>query len=443
MYKILIVDDSRDSRNNIETALISVSDTNLWQDKRLALAKNHYTIAPFYIVGEAIDYIEKSKDNIPDLALLDISFHTLSDTLIHKAKKDPAIEKSTTRGFDIYDKLKDKTQTMLFTAHVNTDNIVNEIDTRELRQGLDYVTVIEKEKGVNVFSREIKNNLQIVANQLLANANNRNLSEIQPLILAKNPNWNMIFQARFWLDEREFTVQNFFIFKFSLNPETVQLEPNAGIQEYIKITFEDYFNIPIQTQIPNFQGIWQEKWLHETIQKFRNLQDFEDKNNKINTNAANLIVELLRKSHHKDFPCGRNYNIFRSCNIGKTKEELGENAWTGKFINALTVRRILIGLNVLADRPIWTDNASRILNHAFDFVLKSVKKSAGDSNTRIFLSQVLGCSIISSQNPQRLNTEPSHLLLEEQRFVQEIVPQILNKMQRINGNQPAPDYSEF
>ena len=104
MYKILIVDDETQSRKNTQTALISVAENQLFQDKRFELAERHFKIEKFEIAGEAIGYIQKNEvRNMPDLALLDVSFAKLTVDFVEEKGFDPEIEIKEKRGFDVYD----------------------------------------------------------------------------------------------------------------------------------------------------------------------------------------------------------------------------------------------------------------------------------------------------------------------------------------------------
>ncbi len=442
MYNVLVVDDSNESRKNVMAALIPVSDTNEWKDNRITKAKKHYAIEEFSIVGDAIDFVQKKAVHTPDLALLDISFLTLRDEDIVNVGRDPKVEKSTTRGFAIYDILKNKSETILFTAHVNADNsIAREIDGRELLQGTHYLTIVEKDLGINIFSRQIKNALQNVANQLLANANQRDFNEIQPLLHNNNPNLAMILEARFWLDGREFTVQNFFIFKFALDENGENLVPTKDILDYIRTSLIDYFEAPAEPNIPDFRGNWNHDWVHQEITNFRQQPNYTTiLNQGINTLAANCALEMLQINHAgQNATIIHHRGIFRNSNIGARPPAINRNAaWSATFRNALILRRVFIGLNALANQPIWAIGINQTKRDLIDFIMDTAGWLNSLENVTYHLTTKLGFSIMENHvDMQRLDTAPHRILQEEYQFVQQFVPLIVERM---GNNNPQIRY---
>ncbi len=456
MYKILIVDDSNESRKNTQAALIAVSDTNEWRENRLAVSKEHYKIDTFPIVGSAIDFVAAEAQNLPDLALLDISFLKLGDDLIMKANQKIEVEKTPTRGFAIYEKLKDKTQTMLFTAQANVDNeVANAIDDRKLRQGLDYITIVEKERGVNIFSREIKSNLEAVANQLIANVNQRDFTQFQDLINTENPNLNMLIHAEMRLDDRIFTLQNFFIYKFRLCAEGKKLTPEADFLEYIKGFFSGYLpnkeeNEPIievlnPTQIPaQRRGWWKNDWVLRCMLDYRKTDAYQIKNQETDIIAANYILDFLKISHEvANFLI--NTEILQDSSIGQREFIFANNLGSEIFKNTLLARRVFLGLSMLAKEKIWSMNKRNEKRDILDFIMDNCNwASENPANVRNRFSVVLGLSIFEhNADNQRLRHTGDFLFQEESMFLNRFIPLILLKMQHKNQNQPAPDYTPF
>ena len=443
MYKILIVDDETQSRKNTQTALISVAENKLFQDERFALAERHFKIEKFAIAGAAINHVKENEGkNMPDLALLDISFAKLTVDFVKDEGFDPKIEIKETRGFDVYDAVANHTQPILFTAYAD----VHEAIGNELvkRRQLNYVSILSKATGINFFSLSIADNLDVIANQLLTNANNRNFEELAPLLAAQNRNQDMIFAARIWLDGREFTVQNFFIYKFYLSENGRDLIPQEGILEYIDAFFKPFINNNIEQQMPMLLGNWTQDWVQAAIVDFKRHGNYTNLNNIINVDAANCILELLETSHNANLQFLRYRQRVRRKTLGNAVRIFGDIPWTAIFGNALMDRRVFIGLNSLANNQIWSVGVNQTKSQLLSFIMEKV----GWANTResiaFHLTTQLGLSIAEDNaDLQRFNTGIDYILQEEQDFLKTFVPQILQRMQNLNGHQPNPIYTPF
>ena len=462
MYRILIVDDETQSRENTQTALISVAENNLFQKERLALAGKHFKIEEFAIAGAAINHVQENKrKNKPDLALLDISFSQLTEDYIKEKKFDPKIEKTTTRGFDVYDAVAGYTQPILFTAYAD----VHEAIGNELvkRRQLKYVNILSKVQGINLFSIHIANNLETIANQLIANANNRNLTELIPYLAAQNRNQDRILGARIWLDGREFTVRNFFIYKFYLDENGQDLIPEKGIIKYINKFFKPFINTnPIQLQFPFLLGNWKGEWVQQVIIDFRESKYYTNSNNELNIKAANLMLEFFENSHNKPIRqfTSKSERFFTHHNLGGMPQQYGNIPWMETFENGLVLRRAFLGMSILADEHIWSNYKNSTNDKVLDFIMDTIGwENEGAENSRFHFNTLLGLSKAKNVNrnkkdedgkqikvhrKQRFNTAIDYILEEEQYFLTIFIPLILEKMLRANNfGDRIPDYTEF
>ncbi len=449
MYKIIIIDDELQSRRNNQSSLILTFNNQSWEENRRNFAIRHFEITNFAIAGAAIQYLatQPSKRELADLILLDISFAQLHDVDVIEKGFDAKIETSETRGFEVYDFIKEEVQTILFTAYDHRiETIAEEIAKRE---NLKYTSMLPKAAGINRFANVIRENLEIVANQLIANANERNFAQFENLLYQENPNINQIIYAEMHLDGRVFTLQNFFIYKFRLDEKGQSLVPDASFLDYVRAFFSGYLRseeIEVKNiEMPQFNGFWQHDWVQQLILDFRESNTFQDKNNQINRSAANGILEFLQANHQNNYTIqGHCANVLSKANIGQNPFEYGNNANTAKFLNALISRRLFLGLNQLADNPIWAMGINRRLVPLLEFIMEKSGWTVNDNNIRNRFTVVLGLSIRENHiENQRLNGTNEYLLQEEADFLQNYIPQILAKIQRQEGHQPNPNYTPF
>ena len=447
MYKIIIIDDELNSRDNNITALISTVNSNTFAEERQREAAKHYSITEFSIAGEAIKLLEAapSKKDLADLILLDISFAQLHDDDITEKGFDANIETSETRGFDVFDCIQDEIQTILFTAYDRKlDSIADEIVARE---NLTYTSMLSKVAGINHFANIIRKNLEAVANQLIANANVRDFRQLENLISQEKPSLEDIISVKIRFDDRVFTVQNFFIYKFRLDADGKNLIADADFVAYVCAFFSSYIQHEGGNPIPNFLGNFNRLWAHQLILGWRRHDNFQMVNDRINRRAANCIVEFFRISHKHEQQehIKVHLQIFRGCNIGNQAFVYGDVPQTNNLEKALTARRVFIGLNHLANENIWGIGVNRDIDHLFDLIMNGVKRTNTEENCTFFLTTTLGFSIQQNFEYQRLNIDIDNalnsILREERAFTDIFVPQILAKMQRRNGVQPNPDYT--
>ena len=459
MYKILIADDEATSREKTQAALITTFENATISEKRYEKAKDVYDIQSFSVAGKAIQEIKNGYK--PDLALLDISFAKLKAIVLNK---EPSLnfetETSTLRGFDVYDALTQfspTTKIMLFTGYAaEFAEITAELVKRGMYQGEHYyLTIVGKDWDLNTFANSIKKNLMSVTDQIL---NNNGVSDIEDLkIILPTRNANAIAAANITLGDRAFTVRNFLIHQFSLPQNTNEIIPHENFVDYVSEYFENYLNPPIQEEeiiIPNlanenvrFCGVWQAQWVQDAITAFRQNPNYTQINNSINAFAANIILEYLQVSHQ--FQQKAHITQYRyitgNSNIGNRERFYIEADWIVSFHNALTMRRVYLGLCALANEHIWSPNRARVLNELFGLIFQAIEGVAyTDNNTRNRMNIIMGLGITANGvNVQRLNMAANRQLQEEKDFLIEQIPEILVRMRNRNNNQPDPIYTEF
>jgi CheY-like chemotaxis protein len=107
---ILIVDDVDENIESVKAQLIADPSDIFITPELIELAEANFNIYTFNIVGEALDFMEKSEAKDIDIAIIDLNFEELRSTYPNL----PAIEYGSFRGADLIRRIQEQETTTVF-----------------------------------------------------------------------------------------------------------------------------------------------------------------------------------------------------------------------------------------------------------------------------------------------------------------------------------------
>lgn len=415
MWHIMIADDTAMGRDQAQAALVRVQGNGDYRKERMEKVRDLFDIRRFHIAGAAIKALEAGWK--PDLAIIDIDFQELDAFDVAEHGFDAETEINNLRGFDILTALvqhSPQTTTILFTGKADQDDMIAEaLRDKDLRQGRGYFIKTSKSIGINELSMHISDCLgQLAANhgERATPAQRREIRNLlslpEEILLKKDLN----------LGARTLRTENLLAYaaKYDRTCDAILYPPaREKLTQLLSLARVEHFE-------PN--GWWQLDFIHRTILDWRDHPDYEKINEEINTDAVQYVVETIRDGGPVDIVPRTNLDTY----IKRNTDRFAPNSAFGStFINALKLRRALIGLSHLSQEPIWGPGRNGRMDLVLDKFMQQNHLNATPDNMRNFFSQVRGLSIATLNLPQRLNTQRPHILEEEAQWLQRYPDEVI------------------
>lgn len=421
--QIIAVDDHEEGRNQAQAALLPVAGNHNYQEERRALAPELFDITRFTIAGEAIKAIEK--DGLrPDLAIVDIDYQGLDRDIVEEEGFDPKVEMSNLRGFDILETLvrcSPATTVVLFTGKADQDDMIaDELRRRDLRQGRGYFIKTSKAIGINELSAHLADCVQQLAVHLGELATQEQRNQIRSILALPE---DRFLNQELAIGKRSIVVKSLIAYA-----ALYDYSSNSILFNDAKAQLSEIFSLQ---RVENFEGngIWQQDCVHQAILDWRVSQTYQTQNSEIDKDAANYVLDTILYGN----PIAIVNNTNMTAHVKKNARYGYNKNFDTTFINALKVRRALLGLSRLARQPVWGQGHNLTMDRVLDHVMEKNGFGTNPENMRNFFSQVRGLSIETLNLPQSLNTDPAHILKEERLWLEKYPDLIVEKI-RSDGN---------
>lgn len=417
-WQILIVDDHEEGRNQAQAALLPVEGNRYYQQERLQLADELFDIIRCTIAGEAIKAIEKDELR-PDLAIVDIDFQGLDSEYVERQGLIYKEEATSLRGFDVLESIhhfSPYTTVVLFTGKADQDDMIaDELRRRNLRQGRGYFIKTSRAIGINELSAHLAECVQQLAIHLSELATQAQRRQIRELLTLPNA----------YILEQELEVANRTIVLKSMMAYTAIYNHSNNNILFDNIT-EKLLELFLLQRVEDFapNGIWQSDCIHQAILDWRASNNYSKQNIEIDQSAANYVLSTIMN--------GSPIDILNRTNLTahvRNNARYGHNSiFDATFYNALIVRRALLGLSHLAQKPVWGQGNNKKMDRVLDYFMETNGLGSNPDNMRNFFSQVRGLSIETLNIPQSLNTCFPHIMEEESLWLEQYPAQIISKI---------------
>lgn len=431
---LIICDDIEEHRDLMKASLINTSSA-VDMYTRINMAEEMFNIHDYAIVGEAISRLQNSKSNI-DFAVFDADYSNLNDDYIIDSGYDPTIEKTSTRGFDLLEKLIQlNIPSFLFTGNYgNMVSIQEEIEKRGLKIRQDFfIKPTDKSIGIEALSSYTPFILKKSAEKILltlAETERKNLNSISDSVDNKTSFLN--YQASFngrrieisnllmgWskakLDSKNNLILHYDnpkqIFEELLNSQTDDLFTPNGIWRGIKTSKEDY------------------RYMTKALKDYREHTRYLQSREEINKRSAQCLLELIEQIYSKTPYNQISYSVKiknNNCKYQRTDNTIENAKFKQKFFNALVCRRMLIGLTKVRDSRKTDFNKRDIIDI---FTSSLGRKIDSYNNVKQFITDILGLSgEINTAQRQSVNFTMPKIMREEKDWLDEYIPIIEDRI---------------
>jgi CheY-like chemotaxis protein len=429
-FKIMIVDDVAIKRDIAQASLLlNASDKNV---QHLDIIASIYDIERYKIVGEAIRDMGIFK---PDLALIDVAFHELEYADIKEAGFDPNTEMGRLRGLDILKAIPEKCpecMAVVFSGMVGELDIYTQLEERGIINAAYFVPIYSKDVGLIQLSKHNRQQVALMVEQKLSRLDWDYLKEqcIKIDTMQEEEMLNLVIRS----GETEYRAAHFFAYQ-------AEFVGNQIIYPHLKETILELLSIPTESvdmhsKYVKLNGHWNKKEIRSAIDSFRESNYFDRDNRQIDLDAANYLLDALKAQRTMTNFNPVYFNPLGRYNVGMQSGVFGDSGWTSIFINALTMRRVILGLNQLAELEVFVPN-----KQAYEPNLKPFSTffkicrlvgtyNVSNDNLKKILIKDFGLSKISFKHEpmrERLNTSSDYLLPEETSFLNEFIPLIQSR----------------
>lgn len=418
MIKILIVDDVEEGRDQAQAALLPVTGNHNYQEERRILASELFDITRCTIAGEAIKAIEKYGLR-PDLAIVDVDFQGLDSNYVKEEGFDPKEEMSNLRGFDVLEtlhKYAPATTVVLFTGKADQDDMIaEELRRRDLRQGRSYFIKTSRAIGINELSVHLADCTQQLAVHLGELATQEERNQIRTTLDLPD---DQFLDQDISLGNRTIALKSLLAFAALYNHTD-----NSIVFNNAKAQLSEIFSLQ---RIENFEpnGIWQQDCIHQAILDWRSYKAYQMQNQEIDKDAANYVLNAILYGTPIDIVNRTNL----TAHVNRNRRYRHNDNFDATLINALKLRRALLGLSRLAQQPVWGQGHNRVMDRVLDYFMEMNNLGTNPDNMRNFLSQVRGLSIGTLNLPQSLSLDPLHILQEERLWLEKYPDLIVRKI---------------
>lgn len=422
--KILIVDDISDHRKWISASLVESIFSGALAE-RLKVAEAIFEIHKYSIVGEAIEVLKKGFR--PDLSIVDLDFQNLQQKSITTKQLDPNLEKSPIRGFDLLNALKQyapQSVNVIYTGQAaNEQDISEQLAKSKLEFGKDWMLKSDKGYGGTQLSSHMPYLLKRASwNKVQLLADNKK-SAIRTLIS----------------DFKDATLLTNYCVEFtdgsivSLDKLLIGWASSLNCNGKVKIVYDDLDQCikelfkDSDVYGTKLRGIWNWESMKQALRDYRSQGSayYSDKEN-IDRRAAEVVLELCKQilRSPKNFHCHVNF-VSEGYNCKHDIHSLGNEEFKRHFYNALTCRRILLGLTKIRDNRKTQVVPKDVIDIVCSIVGRDYKSVA---TVRQFINTLLGLSAKVVGTTQIIDYQNSNILEEEFLWLQQYIPIIEDRI---------------